>query len=137
MLGDLPSRLRPYLHMKNRQRAATTKRTVKYLSVCSNPQAYRAVVRAAPDNVIRAIANAAYNVERGDIHLTPAQKTLFAKHRRAIAKLTSRSVSIKDKRKVVESQKGGFPFLPLIIGSALAAFGSRLFGGSQQQQQQQ
>jgi len=106
------------------------KRTVKYLSVCTNPQTYRAVVRAAPDSVIKAIVDAAYNVERGDVTLTPSQRALFRTHRRAIAALTSSAVGLVRKRKVILSQKGGFAFLPILIGSALGALGSRLFGGS-------
>ena len=108
-------------------------RTVKYLTVCNSPQAYRAVLRGAPDGVIKAIANAAYDVERGPIYLSPQQKALFRTHRRAIATLTSPKASIKSKRRVIQSQKGGFPFLPIMIGSALGALGSRLFGGQQQQ----
>jgi hypothetical protein len=106
------------------------KRTVKYLSVCKDPRAYSSVVRSAPDDVIRAIANAAYNVQRGPIPLSPAQKAIFRTHRQTIATLASPQASIKRKRALAESQKGGFPFLPLLIGSALAALGGRLFGGA-------
>ena len=93
----------------------TIKRTVKYLSVCENPSAYTSVLRGASDDVIRSICNAALNVEQGDVHLTPAQRQLFSKHRKQIAKLTSPSVDIKSKRSVVASQKGGFPFIPILL----------------------
>ena len=110
--------------------AAAVKRTVKYLSVCKSPRAYNAVLRAAPDSVIKSIANAAYNVERGPLSLSAKQKALFRAHRKAIAAITSPAVGIKRKRQFIGSQTGGFPFIPLLIGSALGAFGSRLFGGA-------
>jgi len=115
---------------RNRDKAAV-KRTVKYLAVCSNPHACRAVLSAAPNSVIKAIANAAYNVERGDVCLTPAQQDFFRTHRKSVAALTSRKVAVGQKRKLLlRSQTGGLPFLPILIGTALAALGSRLFGGS-------
>ena len=113
------------LHGKN----IAVKRTVKYLSVCSDPRAYSGVVRAAPDDVIKAICNAALNVEQGDVHLTPQLRILFSAHRAQIAKLTSHRHELKNKRKFVASQRGGFPFIPILIGTALGALGGKLFGG--------
>jgi hypothetical protein len=96
------------------------------------------VTRAAPDSTIRGICDAAYNVEQGDVHLSPKQKALFRAHRKEIAALTSPSVSLARKRKVIESQKGGFFFIPALISAALGALGSSLIGslfGNRQQQQ--
>ena len=115
------------------------KRTIKYLATCTDPRAYTAVTRAAPDSTIRAISNAALNIEQGDIHLSPKQKALFRKHRKDIATLTSPRTSLARKRKVVQNQKGGFFFIPALIGAALGAVGSKIIGsliGGQQQSQQ-
>jgi hypothetical protein len=112
------------------KRDANVKRTLKYLAICKDPRAYREVVRAASDRVIRTICKAAFNVEQGPVRLSPAQKTLFRAHRKSIALLSSKRGGIKAKRKTIASQKGGFPFIPLLIGSALGALGSRLFGGT-------
>ena len=129
-----------------RQRPLSTnskvnKHTIKYLATCTDPRAYSAVARAAPDGVIKVIANAAYNVEQGDVNLTPKHKTLFRTHRKDIATLTSRRVSLARKRKVVRSQKGGFFFIPALISAALGAIGGKLigslFGGQQSAQPQQ
>ena len=113
---------------RNKHHHPEVKRTVKYLAVAPSYKAYSAALRGAPDEVVRTIANAAYNVERGDLQLSPAEKKLFAQHRKAIATITSPKVSLARKRKEITSQKGGFPFIPLIIGSALGALGSFLFG---------
>jgi hypothetical protein len=107
-------------------RHATVKRTVKYLATCTNPRAVRECLRAAPDSVVKCICNAAYNVERGDVVLTPKQKALFGKHRKIIAKLTSHTGSLQAKRKVLQSQKGGF-IIPALIGAAISALGNLLF----------
>ena len=113
-----------------------SKRTVKYLSTCTDPSAYIAVTRAAPVGAIERICNAALNVEQGDVHLTPKQRALFRAHREEIATLTSPRVSLARKRKVIQSQKGGFFFIPALIGAALGAIGSKVIGsliGGQQQ----
>ncbi|MBI1884650.1 MAG: hypothetical protein HYS08_10685 [Chlamydiae bacterium] len=113
----------------NKGKKSTIKRTVKYLTVCSDPRAYQRVLKGSSDEVIKAICNAALNVEQGDIHLSPVQRQLFAAHRRQIAKLTDRNSDLKGKRAVIQSQKGGFPFIPILIGTALGALGGKLFGG--------
>jgi hypothetical protein len=106
------------------------KRTVKYLSVCRDPKAYNAVVKSAPDGVIKTICNAALNVQRGgSVTLSNAQRTLFGRHRRDIAKLVSKKISVKSKRKLI-GQRGGAFWIPALIGAALGGLGSTLFGGN-------
>jgi hypothetical protein len=107
-------------------------RTVKYIGVCRDPAAYRSVVRAAPDSVLKAICNAALNVERGEIKLSPARKTLFRQHRQQIANLTSRRVGLASKRRILE-QSGGAFWIPTLIGAAISALGSAIFGGNKEQ----
>ena len=106
------------------------KRTVKYLAVCSCTNAIDAVLRAAPDEVIEAICDAAYNVHEGPVTLTESQKDVFRDHESMIETLASPADSIETKRDINESQTGGFAFLPILISAALGALGSRLFGGS-------
>ena len=117
------------------------KHTIKYLATCTDPRAYSAVTRAAPAGVVKGICNAAFNVEQGDVKLTPKQKALFRTHRKDIATLTSPRASLARKRKVIQSQKGGFFFIPALISAAIGAIGSKLigslFGGQQTQQPQQ
>jgi hypothetical protein len=114
------------------------KHTMKYLACCTDPDAYIAVTRAAPIGVIHGICNAALIVQQGDVDLSPNQKALFGAHRNDIATLTSPNVSLARKRKVIQSQTGGFFFIPALIGAALGAIGSNIVGslvGNQQQQQ--
>lgn len=109
----------------------TSKRTVKYLGVCRDTKAYNAVVKTAPDSVIKTICNAALNVQRGGlITLSNAQKKLFARHRGDIAKLVSKKVSVGSKRKVL-TQRGGAFWIPALIAAA-SALGPLLFGKKQE-----
>jgi hypothetical protein len=127
-------------YLKHLPANKVNKHTIKYLASCTDPRAYLAVTRAAPISAIKDICNAAINVEQGDVHLTPKQKALFRAHRKDIATLTSPSVGLARKRKVIQSQTGGFFFIPALLGAAIGAIGSKLlgslFGGQEQQQQQ-
>ena len=106
------------------------KRTVKYLSVCSSPQAYNAAIKAAPDSVIKTICNAALNVQRnGRVNLTPSHRALFKRHGAAIQKLVSKQIGLPTKRKVL-TQRGGAFWIPALIGAAISTIGSSLFGGN-------
>jgi hypothetical protein len=101
------------------------KRTVKYLTICRDPKAFRSVVCSASDRVIKAICNAALNVERGEIRLSKRLKRLFRQHRKQISKLTSLRVSLKSKRKILQQQGSGF-FIPALIGAAVQGLGGLL-----------
>jgi hypothetical protein len=106
--------------------------TVKYLSVCHDPAAYKAVLKSAPDTVVKTICNAALNVQKGGrVTLNDQQKKLFGKHRKSIEALVSKKVPLSKKRKVL-SQRGGAFWIPAMIGAALGALGINLFGGNKQ-----
>lgn len=102
--------------------------TVKYLSGCSNPTVYRAVLKSSPDSVVKTICDAALNVQRGaGVTLSKSEKTLFGKHRKSINTLISKTVPIAKKRKVL-SQRGGAFWIPALISAALSGLGPALFG---------
>lgn len=106
----------------------TRRRTIEYLCVCRNPAAYKAVIKSAPDAVVKTICNAALNVQRGrSVSLTNAQKALFRKHRTSINRLVSKDVSVASKKKLL-SQRGGAFWIPALIGAAASALGTALFG---------
>lgn len=110
---------------------STLRRTVEYLGVCNDPSAYRSVIRASTDPVVKTICNAALNVERGSIKLSPSQKTLFRQHRKQIAKLTSRRVGLDTKRRIIEQRGSGF-FIPALISAAISGLAGALFGGNKE-----
>ena len=104
------------------------KRTIKFLSICKNPQIISHIIERSPDSVIKSICNAALNVAQGDVVLNNRQKKILAGKRRFIEQLISKGDSVKQKRKLI--QKGGsiLGFLiPTILGTVLSSLGSKLF----------
>jgi len=102
------------------------KSAVKLLAVCKDPEVRSKILSRAPDKLVKCICNAALNVERGDIKLTPAQKKAFSKHRVQIAKLTNLKYSIPAKRKILLQKGGLFPLIPLLL-SAASVIGPEIF----------
>jgi hypothetical protein len=103
-----------------------TKRTMKYLAVVKDQALLKQVLQKAPDSVVKSISDVALNAIKGPIDLTPAQRKLFARYRTPIAKLSQRGVGLKQKRKLL-LQKGGFAWIPALIGGIAGILGGKLF----------
>ena len=102
------------------------KRYIKLLAVSPDPAQNLGLIRNAPDEVIKSICNAAYNLTHGSVTLNPKQKSVFRKYKKAITTLVAPGPSIKHKRRVLVQQGGGF-FLPLLLSTVLPLIGSALF----------
>ena len=105
---------------------AVTKRTMKYLAVVKDRQLLKHVLQKAPDSVVKSISDVALNALKGPVDLTPAQRKLFARHRKPIATLAQRGVGIKKKRQLLQ-QSGGFAWIPALIGGIAGILGGKLF----------
>ena len=104
-----------------------TKRTVKFLSICTRPEIQKKIIQTSPDSVIKAICNAAFNLQHNpEIHLSAKQKALFRKYNTHITSLTNPQISVINKRRLLQS--GGnpllFAILRPILSSALSLLGS-------------
>ena len=78
-----------------------------------------------PEGVIRAISNAALNLQQNpDVTLDPATRDLFSTYSRSFGILTDRKISIENKRKHLTQKGGALPFLGPLLGSALLSIGS-------------
>lgn len=126
----MPTSSAPGKRVRRHKAHDVKKRTVKYLAICRDPKSFSSTIRSAPDAVIKTICNAALNVQRGGrVTLTGSEKALFRRYSGHIAKLVSKKVALKRKRKLL-SQRGGAFFIPALIGAALGGLGSALFGGN-------
>ena len=103
------------------------KRAFKFLAVCRDPSVRRAILAHSPDALIKAICNAALNVERGEVVLTKKQKAALGKYRTQISKLTTRDFPIPKKRKILNQKGGVFPIIPILLSTALSTLGPLLF----------
>ena len=110
-------------------KSKVVKRPYKLLAECKDPRVRSAILDGAPDKLGKTICNTVINVERGDIALNKRQKQAIKKQRKAISKLTSRSYSLVQKRKFLTQKGGAFPFMAILLSTALTALGSALFGG--------
>ena len=105
------------------------KRTIKYLSICKNPQIITKVIKDSPDNVVKSICNAALNVAQGDVVIKNKQKRLLAANRKLISQLIRKGEPVKRKKKVLTQKGGGITALlvPTLLSAVLSTLGSKLF----------
>lgn len=105
----------------------TTKRYLKFLSVCNNPKAFASVLRTSPDSVIKRICDAALNAAQGEIPIDDRKKKLFKRNRKTFSLLLNPRVAINRKRRYLSNQKGGaFPLIPILLSTVLTTLGSLL-----------
>ena len=116
----------PHLNTSKGKVNRPVKTYIKFLAICRDTNNRKCILKKAPDEVIKAISNAALNVARGDVHLSPAQRILLNRYKSDFVPLIERKTPLAKKRKVL-SQKGGLAILPVILSSVLSALGSTLF----------
>ena len=105
------------------------KRTIKYLAVCKNPEVISRIIKKSPDNVVKAICNAALNTAEGSVILNKKQKQILASHRGLIHQLVQKGETPQRKKNLLV-QKGGSVLgilIPTILGAVLTSLGSKLF----------
>jgi hypothetical protein len=104
------------------------KKYVPYLRLLfkAKPNVRNAMLRDhCSDDFVRCICECATNVLKGNVPLTPAQKSQLTRRKRLLRKLVLRKASLKTKRKII--QTGGF--LGSILGPIIKVLGG-LFGAS-------
>ena len=109
-----------FVKQSNAPHQKLTKITIKFLSICQRPEIQKKILQTSPDSVIKAICNAAFNLQHNqEIHLTAKQKALFRKYNAHIATLTNPQISVENKRRLL--QTGGNPLLFAILRPILAS----------------
>jgi len=105
------------------------KQTIKFLSFCRDPLVQKGIISKASPNILKAICNAAYNAQSGEVNLTNDQKRILKKHRGLVHKLVDRKLSIDRKRRVLTQSGGSIiaAVLPIILSTVLSSLGSVLF----------
>jgi len=118
-------------HPGPESRRKLIKHAIKWLADGQDPVIVRSyIAKGAPDEVIKAISNAALNLKHGPVRLPPKRRALFRKYNKAIEKLIDARQPVANKRRLIlqRKQKGGLlPILPIlapILSSALGALGA-------------
>ena len=120
----------PTFTTRHQNSVRSAKRTIKFLSVCTNPLVRQQILRQASVSTVKGLCNALYNIaENPDIKVGRGLKRVLKQNRETVGDLISPKVAIKTKRKIVQTGGGLFlaTVLPLILSTALSAIGSRFF----------
>ena len=107
----------------------SVKRAIKFLAVCREPRINQAILKRAPDILLKRICNAALNAERGDVKFSKRHRKILAKYRNPIGVLTDPQEPIHRKRRIFTQRGGGVAavILPLILQGVMQTLGSLLF----------
>jgi len=88
----------------------------------AKPQARRALIASASDELIKAIVECSINTLNGNHKLTKDEKSKLSKYKNRLRALVKPKISFKSKRKLLV-QKGGFmvPLITSILSSVIGA----------------
>ena len=117
---------------KVRRELKKVKHTVKFLSHGPENKIVRAILASSSDAVIKAISNAALNVQQNPrLKINPAKRNLFYTYSRTFDILKNRAIPIEAKRKFIKQQAGGaIGLFPILLSTALSlgsGFISKIF----------
>jgi len=103
--------------------------TLEYLKT-AKPKLRKLILHESDIDLIRCICDCCHNTLNGNIQLTPKEKKSLNRHKRHIRKLTSKRISLKEKRGILEQEGGFLPaLLTPILGIAASLIGSLLNNG--------
>ena len=111
--------------MAKKRKNNLIKSYVQLLADNPDPKLTQTLLKAAPDDVVKTICNAAYNVTNGSVPLTRGRKAFFRKYKAPITSLIQPDRGIKQKRRVLIQKGGGF-FVPLLLTTVLPLLTSLL-----------
>jgi len=94
----------------------------------AKPQARRALLTSADDDLIKAIVECAINTLNGNHKLTKEDKGKLSKYKNRLRALVNLKISFKIKRKLLV-QKGGF-IVPLLTSILSGVIGSLISGNN-------
>ena len=99
------------------------KHHLKFLSVCDH-KTCKQLIGKADKELINCICECALNILKGSVPLKPQDKKKLIKRKRDLRALTSKSINIADKKRIIQKGNG---FLPMLLGPIIATLGSLLF----------
>ena len=106
--------------------SARVKRQAPILKVLAkaDPHICQAILKGAPNDLLKCLSECAYNILRGNVKLKPAEKARLTKYKQKLRKVADEKSSLKEKQKVL--QTGGF--LPALLAPLLTSVIAPLAG---------
>ena len=89
-----------------------------HLLSSASPQQKKAIIKSATKNQIHCVCEICKNVLAGNV---PVDIKRLCKYKTIIRQMSNKKVSLKNKRKLLANQTGGF--LPLILPAVLSVVG--------------
>lgn len=97
---------------------SSIKSYIQLLVDSPDPKLTQALLKIAPDEVVKTICNAAYNLTNGSVPLSKGRKAFFRKYKAPITYLIQPTKSVKQKKRLLVQRGGGF-FVPLLLSTVL------------------
>ena len=79
--------------------------TLKLLSRANQKMAQN-ILKSAGDDLIKCICDCTLSVLKGNVRVSPKQKSKLKRHKKALRDLAKKKITLKRKRQII--QKGGF-----------------------------
>ncbi len=93
------------------------------------PTQRKAMLSSVGNDIIKALSEASYNTLRGNIPLSSAQFRRLKKHKQMMRTMAHKSISLREKRRLLVNQKGGFlPALIPILASTVGGILGNIWG---------
>jgi hypothetical protein len=96
---------------------------VRILSLAT-PRARKRLIKKGGKEVVNCVSECCVNILKGNVPLTPKQKSCLVKHKKQLRNLIKKKISIGKKRRII--QTGGFP-IGAILAPVASLLGSLLF----------
>ena len=90
----------------------------------AHPHVCHAILRGADKDLLKCLSECAYNILRGNVKLSAAQKTRLTKYKQKLRKVADKKTSLKQKQRI--AQTGGF--LPALLAPLLTSIIAPLAG---------
>jgi len=103
------------------RRASTLKRLSR-----ANQKMAQNILKSAGDDLIKCICDCTLNVLKGNVRVSPKQKSKLKRHKKALRDLAKKKVSLKRKRQIIQNGS----FLAPLLSAVIPAIASLLTGFS-------
>ena len=113
-------------HRRRRKKTLKLRKTFEKVRILSlaTPCVRKQLVQQGGREIVDCISECCVNILKGNVRLSPKQKSCLSKRKLKLRKIAKKKVSLKQKKQII--QRGGFP-LGAILAPVASVLGSLLF----------